>query len=107
MLFLFTPESPDCLVLMESVRFWGVWGDGDSFEGDRWVTLFLPDQPCEARLVITDPPDSNALRIHFPVMPLTSELRTSEHQTSFNFKRWRELLSDSDIARLPYRLHGC
>ena len=39
-------------------------------------------------------------------MPLTSQLRTSEHQTSFNFKRWRELLSDSEIARLPYRLHG-
>ena len=56
MLFLF---SPDCLglVLLESVRFWGVWGDGDSFEGDRWVTLFLPDQPCETPLVtVTDPP---------------------------------------------------
>ena len=25
-------------------------------EGDRCVTLFLPDQPCETPLVITDPP---------------------------------------------------
>jgi len=38
-----------------------VSGGGDSLEGDRWVTLSLPDQPGETPLVITDPPDSNAL----------------------------------------------
>lgn len=38
-------------------------------------------------------------------MPLTSQLRTSEHQTSFNFKRWRELLSDSDFDWTDFHLH--
>jgi Uma2 family endonuclease len=37
-------------------------------------------------------------------MPLTIQLLPSEKQTAFNLKRWRELLADSDLARLPHRI---
>src|ERR1700686_1190182 len=37
-------------------------------------------------------------------MPLTIQLRPSERQTAFNLKRWRELLADPDLARLPHRI---
>ena len=37
-------------------------------------------------------------------MPLTIQLRPSESQTAFNLKRWRELLVDPDLARLPHRI---
>jgi Uma2 family endonuclease len=37
-------------------------------------------------------------------MPLTIQLHPSEKQTAFNFKRWRELLKDRDLARLPHRI---
>jgi Uma2 family endonuclease len=37
-------------------------------------------------------------------MPLTIELRPSEKQTAFNLQRWRELIADPDLARLPHRI---
>src|SRR6202022_1604609 len=37
-------------------------------------------------------------------MPLTIQLHPSERQTAFNLKRWRELLADPDLARLPHRI---
>src|ERR1700730_17824439 len=37
-------------------------------------------------------------------MPLTIQLRASESQTAFNLKRWHDLLRDTDLARLPYRI---
>ena len=37
-------------------------------------------------------------------MPLTIQLHPSENQTAFNLKRWRQLLADSELARLPYRV---
>ena len=37
-------------------------------------------------------------------MPLTIQLHPSERQTAFNLKRWRELLEDPDLARLPHRI---
>jgi hypothetical protein len=37
-------------------------------------------------------------------MPVTIQLRASESQTAFNLKRWHELLRDTDLARLPYRI---
>jgi hypothetical protein len=38
-------------------------------------------------------------------MPLTIiQLDHSERQTTFNLKRWRELLADSDLGRLPHRI---
>jgi Uma2 family endonuclease len=37
-------------------------------------------------------------------MPLTIQLQPSENQTAFNLKRWRQLLADPELARLPYRV---
>ena len=37
-------------------------------------------------------------------MPLTIHLHPSERQTAFNLERWRELLADRDLARLPHRI---
>ena len=37
-------------------------------------------------------------------MPLTIQLHPSENQTAFNIKRWRQLLADPELARLPYRV---
>ena len=37
-------------------------------------------------------------------MPLTIQLHTSENQTAFNVNRWRQLLADPELARLPYRV---
>ena len=37
-------------------------------------------------------------------MPLTIQLHPSENQTAFNLKRWRQLLADPELARLPYRV---
>src|SRR6202011_1473681 len=37
-------------------------------------------------------------------MPLTIQLRPSESQTAFNLKRWRQLLADPELVRLPYRV---
>jgi Uma2 family endonuclease len=37
-------------------------------------------------------------------MPLTIQLVPSEKQTAFNLKRWRELLADPDLAKLPHRI---
>jgi Uma2 family endonuclease len=37
-------------------------------------------------------------------MSLTIQLHRSENQTAFNVKRWRELLNDTELARLPYRV---
>src|SRR5208283_2872937 len=43
-------------------------------------------------------------RIKFSRMPLTIQLHPSERQTAFNLERWRELLADRDLARLPHRI---
>ena len=37
-------------------------------------------------------------------MSLTIELQPSETQTAFNLKRWREVLDDLELARLPHRI---
>jgi len=37
-------------------------------------------------------------------MPLTIHLHSSERQTAFNLERWRELLADRVLARLPHRI---
>jgi Uma2 family endonuclease len=37
-------------------------------------------------------------------MPLTIQLHNSRSQAVFNLNRWRELLEDRDLARLPYRI---
>ena len=37
-------------------------------------------------------------------MPLTIQLHSSERQTAFNLNRWRELLADPELARLPHRI---
>jgi Uma2 family endonuclease len=37
-------------------------------------------------------------------MPLTIQLHPSESQTAFNLKRWRQLLTDPELARLPFRV---
>ena len=37
-------------------------------------------------------------------MPLTIQLHPSQRQTAFNLERWRELLADRDLARLPHRV---
>jgi hypothetical protein len=37
-------------------------------------------------------------------MPLTIQLHPSESQTAFNLKRWRQLLADPELARLPFRV---
>jgi Uma2 family endonuclease len=37
-------------------------------------------------------------------MPLTIQLHHSQRQTAFNLERWRELLGDRDLARLPHRI---
>jgi len=37
-------------------------------------------------------------------MSLTIQLHPSENQTAFNIKRWRQLLADPELARLPYRV---
>lgn len=37
-------------------------------------------------------------------MPVTIQLQSSEEQTAFNLRRWKELLDDPELARLPYRI---
>jgi len=37
-------------------------------------------------------------------MSLRIQLQRSENQTAFNLKRWRELLADPELGRLPYRV---
>jgi Uma2 family endonuclease len=37
-------------------------------------------------------------------MSLTIQLHPSQRQTALNLERWRELLGDRDLARLPYRI---
>jgi Uma2 family endonuclease len=37
-------------------------------------------------------------------MPLTIQLHPFERQTAFDLERWRELLADRDLARLPLRI---
>jgi Putative restriction endonuclease len=37
-------------------------------------------------------------------VPLTIQLHPSQKQTAFNLERWRELLGDRDLARLPHRI---
>src|SRR5271165_2814531 len=37
-------------------------------------------------------------------MPLTIQLHPSQRQTAFNLERWREVLGDRDLARLPHRI---
>jgi Uma2 family endonuclease len=37
-------------------------------------------------------------------MPLTIQLQPSGQQTAFNLQRWAELLTDPELARLPYRM---
>jgi Uma2 family endonuclease len=37
-------------------------------------------------------------------VPLTIQLHPSRRQTAFNLDRWRELLEDRDLARLPHRI---
>ena len=37
-------------------------------------------------------------------MSLTIHLHRSENQTAFNVERWREVLNDKELARLPYRV---
>ena len=37
-------------------------------------------------------------------MSLTIQLHPSENQAAFNLKRWRQLLADPELARLPYRV---
>ena len=35
---------------------------------------------------------------------MTIQLHSSERQTAFNLNRWRELLADPELARLPHRI---
>jgi Uma2 family endonuclease len=37
-------------------------------------------------------------------VPITIELPDLEMQTSFNLARWKEILADPELARLPYRI---
>jgi hypothetical protein len=37
-------------------------------------------------------------------VPLTIQLHSSERQTACNLSRWRELLADPELARLPHRI---
>jgi Uma2 family endonuclease len=37
-------------------------------------------------------------------MSLTIQLHPSQGQTAFNLERWRELLGDRDLVRLPHRI---
>jgi hypothetical protein len=37
-------------------------------------------------------------------MSLTIQLHPPHKQTAFNLDRWRELLEDRDLARLPHRI---
>jgi Uma2 family endonuclease len=37
-------------------------------------------------------------------VPLTIQLHPSKGQADFNLARWRELLADTDLARLPHRI---
>jgi Uma2 family endonuclease len=37
-------------------------------------------------------------------MPLMIQLHNSRSQAAFNLNRWRELLEDRDLARLPHRI---
>ena len=37
-------------------------------------------------------------------MPLTIQLKPSARQTAFNLKRWAELLTDPEVARLAHRI---
>jgi Uma2 family endonuclease len=37
-------------------------------------------------------------------MSLTIQLHLSHRQTEFNLERWRQLLEDRDLARLPHRI---
>jgi Uma2 family endonuclease len=37
-------------------------------------------------------------------MSLTIELKDSAEQSAFNLKRWAQLLTDPDLARLPHRI---
>jgi hypothetical protein len=37
-------------------------------------------------------------------MPLTIELPSIEGQAAFNLRRWHEVLADSSLTKLPYRI---
>src|SRR5260370_42190529 len=37
-------------------------------------------------------------------MTVSIQLRTAERQAAFNLNRWREVLGDPDLARLPHRI---
>jgi hypothetical protein len=37
-------------------------------------------------------------------VPLTIELPNLASQTALNLARWREILADQELARLPYRM---
>jgi len=37
-------------------------------------------------------------------VPITIELPDLETQTSFNLARWKEILADPELAKLPYRI---
>lgn len=37
-------------------------------------------------------------------MPVTIQLPAQQDQTAFNLQRWSELLSDKELARLPYNI---
>ena len=37
-------------------------------------------------------------------MPVTIQLQSSEEQTAFNLRRWKELLDDPELVRLPHRI---
>jgi hypothetical protein len=42
--------------------------------------------------------------MYVPIMPLTIQLPAQENQSEFNLRRWSELQSDQDLARLPYTI---
>jgi len=48
--------------------------------------------------------DSTASPMYLSIMPVTIQLPAQENQSEFNLRRWSELQSDRDLARLPYTI---
>jgi Uma2 family endonuclease len=42
--------------------------------------------------------------VYLPAVPIAIELPDLASQTSFNVARWTQILSDPELARLPYRI---
>jgi hypothetical protein len=48
--------------------------------------------------------DSGRLAMYVAIMALTIQLPAQENQSEFNVRRWSELQSDIDLAKLPHRI---